>query len=39
MFSFGLSGLTIHESVTSETLQTLTIKEDKSFSLYDHHWA
>ena len=32
MFSFGLGGLTIHDSVTGETLQTLTIKEDKSFS-------
>ena len=39
MFSFGLSGPTIHESVTGETLHTLTIKEDKSFSLCDHHWA
>ena len=37
MFSFGLSGLTIHESVTDETLQTLTIKEDKSF--FQNHWA
>ena len=39
MFSFGLSSLTIHKSVTGETLQTLTIKEDKSFSQDDHHWA
>ena len=39
MFSFSLNGLTISESVTGETLQTLIRKEDNFFCQFDHHWA
>ena len=38
MFSFGLCGLTIHDSVTEETLQTLEVPS-KRRPILDHYWA